>query len=309
MNDTQLRYFSLAYKEGNYSAAARKAPVSHQGLTKSIKSLERELGVPLFEPDRDTQEPRPTEYADELYDFATAYDTNMRLLKEAFARIDSTRRETVRLECSPGVIGAFGPAFAEQFQAAYPQIDLDYAESRDDLCERGLLDGRWDMAIIIDPPARGCAATTLYRSPMYFWTKRDSGLARIAADRPLCVDDLAGQSVAIPGKGYRCYDQLLCACAGRGVELGEVFQMNEIFQLYGYAMEGRGIGFSNGTLKDLRVFQCDESLVALPVEGLSWGFSIQRLENHVLCESERLLWDWCRTCASALPNNELAKQG
>lgn len=63
MNTEQLYYFELAYSEGSFSAAARKVPVSHQGLTKSIRSLERELGVALFTPDPETGLPAPTPYA------------------------------------------------------------------------------------------------------------------------------------------------------------------------------------------------------------------------------------------------------
>ena len=53
MNSEQLYYFQLAYSEGNFSAAARRVPMSLQGLTKSIRALERELGVTLFVPDPD----------------------------------------------------------------------------------------------------------------------------------------------------------------------------------------------------------------------------------------------------------------
>ena len=43
-----MDYFLKAYQERNYTAAAKLVPMSAQGLTKAIHSLEGELGVPLF---------------------------------------------------------------------------------------------------------------------------------------------------------------------------------------------------------------------------------------------------------------------
>ena len=92
MNTEQLRYFQLAYKQGSFSAAARMVPVSHQGLTKGIRNLERELGVTLFDYDSDSGRPEPTPFAHELYDFAVAYEANLHLLKEALIYSGETTR-------------------------------------------------------------------------------------------------------------------------------------------------------------------------------------------------------------------------
>ena len=45
----QLEYFALAYRLGSFSAAAKRVPMSPQGIAKSVRSLEGELGVTLFE--------------------------------------------------------------------------------------------------------------------------------------------------------------------------------------------------------------------------------------------------------------------
>lgn len=63
-------YFEYAYEEKNYSAAAHRAPVSPQGLKKGIASLEKELRVTPFSADPDTRMPVPTEYAQELVEYA-----------------------------------------------------------------------------------------------------------------------------------------------------------------------------------------------------------------------------------------------
>ncbi len=308
MNTEQLYYFELAYSEGSFSAAARKVPVSHQGLTKSIRSLERELGVTLFVPDPETGLPTPTPYAQELYEFVTVFHSNLRLLNEAFERLRGEESYTVRLGCSLGILGAYGPALLDEFHASHPNVNVSYWESNDALCEEGLLENRYDLAICVSPITAGCVGQQLYESPVYFWLQKDDPAAVRALERDgmLQAEDLDGRDIAIPGTGFKCFDQLKAYAAENGIALGRCFEMSEIFQLYGYVIAGRGLGFANGTLVDLPVFKTNESVIALPVEDLNWGFTIERLAAHALGEAERQLWDWCAAAARDLPGNTLA---
>lgn len=307
MNSEQLRYFELAYTEGNFSAAARRVPVSHQGLTKSIRALEKELGVELFTCDPDTGKPVPTVYAHELFEFAAVYHSNVRLLNESFARLRNDEGSTIRLGCSLGVIGAFGPMFLDRFMEAHPGVDVHYWESNDRLCEQGLLADHYDLALMVSPATEQCTSVPLYRSPVYFWVKRDDPLAQRAADGlRLGIEDLAGRNIAIPGSGFKCFEQLTRLADERKVRLGRLFEMSEIFQLYGYAAQGHALGFANGTLIDLPVFTNDSSLTAVPIDGLDWEFGIECLATHALGEAERQLWDWCVSAAKDLPGNQIA---
>ncbi len=311
MNSNQLTYFKLTYEEGSYSAAARKIPVSHQGLTKSLRSLERELGVTLFSTDPDTGTPVPTPYAHELYEFVAVCESNVRLLRESFERLRAEEHYTVNLGCSLGVLNAFGPAVLAEFKEGHPNIEVPYWESNDALCETELREGRYDFAICVSPVAPGCEGFALYESPFYFWMRDDDPVAlRLSSEGRdvMRVEDLAGCDIAIPGTGFKCFEQLKRVTAEHGVELGRVIEAGEIFPLYGYAMAGEALGFANGTLVDLPVFNCAPNVVAYPVDGLTWGFSIERLATHALGEAELQLWNWFRAAAKDLPGNRLAER-
>ena len=51
MNITTLKYFTEVVKTESMSAAAENLFISHQGLSSSIKRMERELGITLFQRD------------------------------------------------------------------------------------------------------------------------------------------------------------------------------------------------------------------------------------------------------------------
>lgn len=299
MNSEQLHYFELAYQERNFSAAARRVPVSPQGLAKAIHALEKELDVPLFEVDELTGLPVPTEYADELTEFAAVYATNMRLLKDSFDRIRGKQRSLVRLGCSLGIMGVLGPQFLTGFAAMHPDVEVQYAEANDRQIDSDLRNGTYDLALVVGPSQKGVTTRRLYRCPIYYWVHADDPLA---AKGHLTIEDFAGRNVAIPGSGFKCYDTLMRLASEHDVALGDVFQMSEIFQLYEFAASGQGLGFTVRHLTDLPVFVRDASVVAVPFDGAAWTFSIERLDAHALGDAEQAFWNWCEQTSRALPS-------
>ncbi len=303
MNSDQLRHFALVYDLRSYAAAARKIPMSAQGLTKSVRALERELGVTLFEPDPMSGAPVPTPYADELCEFVEVADSNLRLLRESFRRISRDSRYELRLGCSLGVMGTLGPEFLEGFRKTAPEVRVLYWETNDELCERGLTDCTYDLALSVEPAMGGAIFRPLYRCPVYFWVNTGDPLSR---KRSLTFDDLAGHDVALPGEGFKCFDVLKRQTASRGVEIGRIYEMSEIFQLYEFASSGRGVGFTAGNHVRQSVFVSNPGVVAIPVEGATWGFDVEWLPTHALVDAERAFVNWCTLYCKRIEGNELA---
>lgn len=301
MNSEQLKYFELTYQERNYSAAARLVPVSPQGLTKAMRALEKELGVPLFEPDENGM-PAPTPYAQELYEFTEVTSSNLRLMHEAFDRLRGRECHELRLGCSLGVMGALGPDFLDGFHAIRPNVHISYWETNDDLCDRGLAHGDYDLALAVLPCNARFESTPLYRCPLYFWVNAADPLSR---KESLTLEDLRGYDVALPGEGFKCFEELSRLNRERSLGLGRIFEMSEIFQLYEFAASNRGVGFTARHHVNLSVFAHDTSVVALPLNELSWGFGIERLTTHALDEAERAFWNWCVSYAKTLPSDPL----
>ena len=297
LNTEYLRYFELAYMEGNFSAAARRVPVSPQGLTKAIHTLEKDLGVPLFNIDDATGSPVPTDYAHELFQYAQVFDSNTHLLQSAFSAIRGGQRSTIRLACSLGVLGAFGPEFLERFHERHPNIDFDYWEASDESVVRNLQKGECGLALLVGQVPVGVQASELYRCRQYFWVNEESPLAGLES---LGLSDIAGCDVAIPGAGFDCYRRLAEGAENAGVSLGHVYQISEIFQLYEFAASGRGAGFTVEHLVNLPIFSRDHRAVPVVLEGAQWCFSIACLATHALDDAEQAFWAYCQASAKGL---------
>ena len=86
MNRDQISYFEMLYKEQNIIRAAARVPMSTQGLGKSIRALEREFEVPLFEI-KPNGGRTPTPYAHALAIYVKHMHAARKKLKQEFDRI------------------------------------------------------------------------------------------------------------------------------------------------------------------------------------------------------------------------------
>lgn len=289
MYGEQLEYFALAYQLGSFSAAAKRVPMSPQGLTKSIRSLESELGVTLFETGANG-EIMPTEYADELLQFVNRFEVDLSLTREAFRRIRAAENREVRIDIALGILGYLGPDFVKGFERQHPDVILRYDEVNDMHCDEDLRRGECGLALSVAPYPGEFITVELYSTPMCFWVSAEDELA----DKDeLSIEDFRGRDVAVPGAGFKCFRYLLERCKDAGVELGELYTSAEIFRLFEFARQGKGIGFSARHLVEMPLFKKDSSVVGIPLEGASWRFGLCRLASHRPSDAERAFTDYC----------------
>ncbi|MGV8082057.1 MAG: LysR family transcriptional regulator [Coriobacteriia bacterium] len=296
MHKEQLEYFALAYQTRSFSAAAARVPMSPQGLAKSIRSLEVELGVTLFNCDANGVRV-PTEYADELMQFVSSFELSYEALKESFRKIQARERHEIRLGASLGTIGLMGPDFFDTFHEEHDDIRVSYTETNDALCDEGLRRGSYDLALTIWPYPKEFITRELYSTQVCYWVNADDPLSE---RETLTVADFEGRNIAIPGKDFKCYHSLLAACAEQGVEPREIMASQEIFWLFEFALDGRGLGFTLQVLAELPVFSNHDSVVARSLEGSVWHFGISYLPSHVLAPYEQTFYDYCLAYAATV---------
>ncbi len=144
----QLRCFITLAEELNFTRVAEKLYVSQTSITYQIKTLERELGVELFE--RTTKSVKITDAGRKIY-------RDIKLAIELVDRAESLLRRTpARPSFTVGYsLLCSGPLFRNTigaFSAAHRELDfmLEHAEPEDDIHTQ-LLSGSLDAALFIDP--------------------------------------------------------------------------------------------------------------------------------------------------------------
>lgn len=145
----QLRYFVAVAREGSLSRAAAAIPIAQQSLSAQIRSLEQQIGAPLFE-----RGPRGVE----LTDVGSALLKEARpLVTQADRAFDRVRRAAggERQTLSVGFLPSVGNYVVPPVLRAFSKAHHDIALHTEDLPIAGLVDGlrsgRLDAALTRPP--------------------------------------------------------------------------------------------------------------------------------------------------------------
>jgi LysR family nitrogen assimilation transcriptional regulator len=159
-----LRYFVAVADAGSLTAAAAAIPIAQPALTRQMRELEAELGVPLLQ--RLPRGVRLTQAG------VTVYESAQRMLAEAarlgpkLARSQPVEKATVVLGASPTLARVLLPGLFENCMRLLPDVTLRTREAFTpallDWLERGVV----DMAVVTNPESgRALALQPLLAEP------------------------------------------------------------------------------------------------------------------------------------------------
>lgn len=148
MNWNQLQYILTVAEEKNITRAAERLFLSQPSLSRSIKTLEEEVGSPLFERKNGLLQPT---YAGTLFcQWAEETLRSHQQLLHRLSDIASGQRRLIRLGISPHRSFVFLPPILEEFYRSYPGCEVQVVEKPTyelrELLEQDKLD------LIIDVP-------------------------------------------------------------------------------------------------------------------------------------------------------------
>ncbi|MBS3997112.1 MAG: LysR family transcriptional regulator [Hydrogenophaga sp.] len=164
MNLRTLRYFVAVADAGSLTAAAAAIPIAQPALTRQVRELEAQLGVPLF--NRLPRGVRLTQAGVILYESAQRILQEADQLRQRLARQLDGTRSTVVLGVPPTLSRIMLPGLFEQCLATLPDLELKTREAFTptllDWLERGLI----DMAVVTNPESgRALNLTPLLGEP------------------------------------------------------------------------------------------------------------------------------------------------
>ncbi|WP_420131450.1 LysR family transcriptional regulator [Rhodopseudomonas sp.] len=143
----QIRYFIAVAESGKISAAAAMVGISPSVVTEAIATLEALSGTSLF-----TRLPRGLELTYEghrLLAHARNVLSAVEAAGAAIVRPESDITGSISLGATITVMGYFIAPFLARFKRIYPNVEINVVEAQRPEIERGLLDGRLDIAVML----------------------------------------------------------------------------------------------------------------------------------------------------------------
>lgn len=140
-----LRDFLAVAEQGSVRAAARKMGTAQPSVTRSIRELERELGVHLFE--RHARGVVLTTMGDAFLRRATSIKNELALAKDEIDQMRGLSHGTVRVALSMVPHLALLPYALQLFRRQYPDVHLDVIDAVFSTVGAEVLDGSIDCYV------------------------------------------------------------------------------------------------------------------------------------------------------------------
>jgi LysR family transcriptional regulator, hydrogen peroxide-inducible genes activator len=208
MTLTELRYIVAVAREHHFGRAAEACFVSQPTLSVSIKKLEEELDVKIFE--RGANEVSVTKLGEEIVRQAQMVIEQAAAIKEIAKRGKDPVTGPLRL----GVIYTIGPYLlpdlVKQAIEQVPQMPLMLQENFTAKLLEMLRTGELDCAIMAEPfPDTGLAVAPLYDEPFMAAVPT---LHPLAKRKSVTTDELKNETMLLLGTGHCFRDHVLEVC-------------------------------------------------------------------------------------------------
>jgi DNA-binding transcriptional LysR family regulator len=152
MDIRHLRHFLAVVETGSFHAAAEKLGLTQQAISRSIKSLETELGVRLIERRaRDRRKVGPTEFGKLLLPHAISVAKDLQNLKAQFDNLLGLRHTLIRFAATPTAMRRLvGPALSA-FRTRRPKLRVQAMQMVLPSIVTRLNEGAFDFIIADEP--------------------------------------------------------------------------------------------------------------------------------------------------------------
>lgn len=233
-----LRAFVEVVRQGGFSQAAKAILATQSTVSKAVKQLEDELGLPLL--DRIGHASRLTAAGEIVYRRAVVILAEREDLVSELGELRGLSRGTLRLGLPPlGSNILFAPLFA-LYRQRFPGVDIRLHQHGSRKLEEMVLTGEVDLAGSLLPVPGDFEWQSVHREPL---------VALLPASHPLAgagrveLGDLAADPFLLFQEGFAIDTVLSEACERRGITPHVAARSAQVDFLVELVAAGMGVGF------------------------------------------------------------------
>lgn len=276
MEFRHILYFIRLSEYKSISQAANELFISQQALSKSVKNLEQELGVRLF--NRTNQGIKLTNEGTYLKNkFQYICNSYNEAVKESYDHFQINQGK-IEFGVSPGFFRSIPAKYLIDFEKKYPALTLEQLESPDIDCEDYVREDKQHFALSTKPwYANGLQYTPLHREPLFFIASKNHPLANRES---IYLSDLKQEDFLFFNSRYNIHHRTFNICKKRGFTPRIVYKSSDVSQLVKLASQNNGILIC---VKHVYEESVHDNLACIPIndDEMYWelGLIYQKYEN------------------------------
>jgi DNA-binding transcriptional LysR family regulator len=255
----QLTTFVAVAEAGGFTRAAERLHVVQSAVSAGVRTLERELGTPLFE--RTTHRVELTDAGRALLPEARATLAAARAAREAVDEVRGGLRGTVSLGVMQAqAMRAFDVAsLLADFRADHPAVELRVRQGPSAEIAEHVRDGTMDLAFLAAPDRRpaGLELTPVDRTPMSLVV--DPG-HRLAGRADVELSAIVDETFADGPEGWGTRMAVDRAFAAAGLRRHVTYEVNDTATIVDFAAHGLAVAILPETFTT-----SDDDIVHVPI--------------------------------------------
>ena len=239
LNFNLLRSFAAVALAGSVSGAARVGFTSQPALSKAIRELEKQVGLPLLE--RSSRGVTLTEAGVLLHEHARALFALEAQTETALGALRDLDGGTLRIGATTTLASYVLPPLLGEFRALHPRVTLSLERDNSRGIEAKLADYALDVAFIEGTPSHPNLVGRAWRE--------DEVVLICAPNHPLCArelvwpDDLRGESWIVREAGSGTREWVERALEPFDLPPSNVWEIGSAEAIKGAVAAGLGIAF------------------------------------------------------------------
>jgi len=144
-----LRYIDAVVRAGSIRKAAEALSITSTALNRRILTMERELGVPIFE--RLPRGVRLSTAGEILIQHVRSQLSDMERVKSQIADLSGVRRGHISIACSQALMPVFLPGQIALYRREHPAVTFRVLRRDREVAEQELFDHTADLALVFEP--------------------------------------------------------------------------------------------------------------------------------------------------------------
>lgn len=212
MNLRTLRAFVEVVRQGGFSQAAQVVSLTQSTVSKAVKSLEDELGTPLF--NRAGHKVELTAAGDIAYRRALVLLSERSDMLAEINELLDLKRGRLRIGLPPVGCGVLFAAMFATYRKRYPQVDIELIEHGSKRLQECLEAGEVDLAALLIPMDEAFDYQAVRNEPLIVVLPAGHALSR---RKRIDFTDLADSPFILFEAGFALNAKIMAACERKGV--------------------------------------------------------------------------------------------
>lgn len=246
MDLRQIENFIEICNQLSITRAAQNMYISQQGMSKSMRSLEHELGVQLFT--RTASGITLTEYGREFETSALELESVYRRALERIASIKNRSKNDITIGIPHGLTNVIGLNILQRFVVTHSEANVSVKEYNDSELDKLIEDGLLDIGFCIEPISHAkLDVHRVHYGRVYYMLPEGSPYIH---DSKVDLRELKDESfVGFGGRG-KGHRQLLEHCHRAGFDPKTNYETQDFGFITELCRQGAGVGFYAGEITD-----------------------------------------------------------